>query len=434
MVRSPINMAFGCRRIVAVATCLLLGAASSTAQTIGFTTGTLNGKVTDESGAALPAVTVVASGAAMMGSRTNVTDAAGRFEVSFVPPGEYTLVFSLSPEFRQVIRKGIVVNLGGTTTVDEVLVLAVAQTVEVLDQSPLVDRSNTAIGVSHNLRQLTDLPGSRSSAAIIDATPGIELTRFDVGGSAGPAGGPFSAYGTGGLNRPTIEGIAITGYNPLGFTLDYGSFEHAAVRLGAHGPEWPWPGVALQVVTKSGGNQPRGSLYLDYEHRNWQALNIDEDQIARNVNFGIDLPADANRLWSYRDANVDGGGPVSKDRLWWYVSVRDQESSARQVSFPIKPVSAQVTNLGGKLTAQTGGNRRFVAFGQATRNHQPTRLDGYLRPAASVNEKEDSTSDQIAQGGVWCAVASPGFRRSPTAEPEGALGADPEFPPHRPVS
>jgi carboxypeptidase family protein len=402
MIRSSIGMAYRGQFVIALVSCLLLVATSSTAQTVGATTGALDGKVTDQTGAPLPGVSVVASGAAMMASRTSVTDASGRYEVSFVPPGEYTLVFSLPPEFRQVIRKGIVVNLGWTTTVDEVLVLAAEQTVEVLGQSPLVDRSNTSIVVSHNVRQLSDLPASRSSAAIIDATPGVELTRFDVGGSAGPAGGPFSAYGTSGLNRPTIEGIAITGYNPLGFTLDYGSFEHAAVRLGAHGPEWPWPGVALQVVTKSGGNQHRGSMYLDYEHRSWQAFNIDEDQIARNPQFATDLPArEANRLWSYRDANVDGGGPVRKDRLWWYLSVRDQESSARHVSFPVKPVSARVTNLGGKLTAQTGGSKRFVAFGQTTWNHQPTRLEGYLRPAASVNEKEDSTSDQIAQGGLW---------------------------------
>src|SRR5262245_50298951 len=143
MVRSPIGMTYRGRLIVAVAICLLLGAASSMAQTVGATTGALDGKVTDQSGAALPGVTVVASGAAMMASRTSITDAAGRYEVSFVPPGEYTLVFSLPPEFRQVIRKGIVVNLGGTTTVDEVLVLAVAQTVEVQGQSPLIDRSNT---------------------------------------------------------------------------------------------------------------------------------------------------------------------------------------------------------------------------------------------------------------------------------------------------
>ena len=141
----------------------------------------------------------------------------------------------------------------------------------------------------------------------------MQLTRFDVGGSAGANGVPFSAYGTSGLNRPTIEGIAITSSNPLGFTLDYGSFEHAAVRLGAHGPEWPWPGVAIQFITKSGGNRHSGSVYLDYEPRDWQAFNIDEDQIQRRAQFAADLPArEANRRWSYRDANVDAGGPVRR--------------------------------------------------------------------------------------------------------------------------
>jgi hypothetical protein len=392
------------RQAIAVwfALIVLISAAPTSAQTVGATTGALNGWVTDASGAGLPGVTVVASGTGLIRPRPAVTDARGRYEFPAVPPGDYTLVFSL-PAFSRVSREDIRVNLGETTTVDQVLDLAARQeTVVVPGRSPVLDRSGTAIAVSLDARQLADLPASRSSSAIIDATPGVQLTRFDVGGSAGPAGGPFSAYGQAGLNRPTIEGISITGYNPLAFTLDYGSFEHVAVGLGAHGPEWPWPGVVVNVITKSGGNRPSGSLYVDYEPRNWQAFNIDEDQIRRGAQFAADLRAEeANRLWSYRDVNVDTGGPLRKDRLWWYLSLRNQETSSRLVSFPVAPVSTRITNLGGKGTAQSSANSRFVVFGQTTRSHQPIRLDGFLRPTASINLSEDSTTNQIAQGSVW---------------------------------
>lgn len=323
------------RLILALAGCLLVGAASSAAQTLGATTGALNGTVTDQGGAVLPGVTVVASSPAMMRPRPTMTDTHGRYEVPAVPPGEYTLVFSL-PNFGQKVREGIRVNLGATATVDEVLeVAALQEAVVVSGKSPIVDRSGTSIAFSLEAQQLADLPASRSSSAIIDATPGVQLTRFDVGGSAGPGGGPFSAYGTSGPNRPTIEGIAITSYNPLGFTLDYGSFEQVAVRLGAHGPEWPWPGVAINIITKSGGNRHSGSVYLDYEHRGWQAFNIDEGQIQRGAQGGVNSPArEANRLWSYRDANVGVGGPIRNDRLWWYLSLRNPRDGCETGEFP----------------------------------------------------------------------------------------------------
>ncbi len=388
--------------VITLAGALFVSVASATAQTIGATMGALNGRITDQTGAVLPGVTVVASSPAMMGSRRIVTDAQGRYEVPVVPPGEYTLAFSL-PGFNGKIRKGIRVNLGETATVDEELNLAsVSDVVVVSGKSPVIDRSGTAIAYSPEARQLADLPASRSPMAILEATPGMQIVRFDVAGSNGPSGGGSSAYGMGGPHRPTIEGITIARYNGLGFTLDYGSLEHVSVGLGAYGPEWPWPGVAIQFVTKSGGNQHRGSLYLDYLQRAWQAFNIDADQIALGVQGGGGLrPREVNRQWSNRDANVDAGGPISTDRLWWYVSVRDQEMAARQVNYAVGPRRTHVTNGGGKITALAAGNSRVVVFAQTTRNHQPERQDGFLRPAAAINLHKGSTSNQLAQGGVW---------------------------------
>jgi Carboxypeptidase regulatory-like domain/TonB dependent receptor len=390
------------RLVLAFAGALLVGG-NAGAQTIGATTGAINGKVSDKTGAVLPGVTVEASSAAMMGSRPILTDAQGRYEFRAVPPGEYTLKFSLAG-FARKVRDGIRVNLGETATVDEVLDLASRQeeVVVLAGRSPVVDRSGTALAHSFDVRQLADLPAARSAGAVTQATPGIQLTVFEGGASVGPGGGPFTAYGTPGVYRPTIEGIVVTRGFPLGFSLDYGSFEHVAVTLGAHGPESPWPGVGLQVVTKSGGNAHRGSMYLDYLHRAWQAFNIDDDQIARGMQGGIEFrPEELNRHWSARDANVDIGGPIRRDRLWWYLSLRDQNMQARQPRFPVKPLETHLTNAGGKITALAKGGGRVVVFAQATRNHQPTRLDGYVRPATAINLYEDSTSNQVAQGSVW---------------------------------
>ena len=74
----------------------------------------------------------------------------------------------------------------------------------------------------------------------------------------------------------------------------------------------------MQVITKAGGNQYRGSLYAGFEDDRWQARNIDADQIARGAASATGFePGEANRLDAYRDLNGDIGGFVRKDRLWW---------------------------------------------------------------------------------------------------------------------
>ncbi len=76
-----------------------------------------------------------------------------------------------------------------------------------------------------------------------------------------------------------IEGINLSGISSTGLTLNFGSFEEVVVGTAAHGPEWPLPGVQMQIVVKSGGNQYHGSVYADYENRALQSFNIDADQI-----------------------------------------------------------------------------------------------------------------------------------------------------------
>jgi hypothetical protein len=133
--------------------------------------------------------------------------------------------------------------------------------------------------------------------AILAATPAVQVARIEVGGSSGDAGGLYSAYGTLGANRPMVEGIQVAGISATGFTLDYGSFEEVSVLTAAHGAEWSAPGVHMQFVAKSGGNQYRATLYADYENRGWQSFNIDESQIRREGQGGGALtPREANRV------------------------------------------------------------------------------------------------------------------------------------------
>jgi hypothetical protein len=393
--------------LVSFLACFALHASTAAGQTVGAMTGAINGAVTDSTSAALPRVTIVISSAALMGTRTTVTNGEGLYRFPALAPGEYTLVFTLNG-FKAVRREGIHVALGFTATVDVELQIATLQENVIVERnSPVIDKQSTAIGATFDARQLADLPSARSMWAIQAATPAVYVARFDLSANATGPGGAFSAYGTAGFNRPMVEGISVTGINPTGFTLDYGAFEEVSVGTAAHGPEWHAPGVSMQFVSKSGGNHYRGTVYADFANKDWQSLNIDEGQVGRGAQGGIGLsPRDGNRLWSYNDINADVGGFIKPDTAWWYFSVRAQEISARQVNFPVKPLRTSLANYSGKATYQITRRNKLIAFAQRGRNHQPNRLDPFgptgstVGPATAINESAESTMEQLAWGWV----------------------------------
>ena len=236
----------------------------------------------------------------------------------------------------------------------------------------------------------------------------VQLSPLDFGSTTGILAGPQSAYGKNSSPRHTVEGIIVTGIFGSGFTLDYGSFEEVSVLAGAHGAEWPTPGIHTQFVTKSGSNRYRGTMYADYENSRWQSFNVDDGQVRRLAASGGGLSArEANRRRNYRDLNADVGGYVIKDKLWWYASLRDQEVSSRLVNFPVKPHLTRLTNYGGKATYRVAPGHTLVAYGQRGLNHQPYRLDPFgpagseLSAETAIHETEDSTADQRNAGWVW---------------------------------
>jgi len=377
------------------------------AQTVASTAGAITGTITDASGAVLSGVTIAISGVALMGTRTTTSSSEGLYRFPAVAPGEYSLVFTRQG-FKKATLDGIHVDLGFTATVDVQLGLGmVEEDVTVIGGSDVVDTRSTASGANFNARQLSDLPTSRSMFAILSATPAVHVARIEVGGSSGDSGA-YAAYGTLRANRPMVEGISVTGIGQTGLSLNFGSFDEVSVGTAAHGPEWPLPGVQMQFIVKSGGNDYHGSVYGDYENKALQSFNIDEDQIGRGAQGGPGLPPrEANRLWSYHDINADLGGYLTRDKAWWYFSSREQDVAARVVNFPVKPLRTQLVNYSGKMTYLLSPNNKLIAFGHAGRNHQPNRLDpfgpvgGGLTATTALNESEESTTEQLGWGWIW---------------------------------
>ena len=367
------------------------------------TGGAINGRVTDATDAVLPGVTVTISSEALMGTQSAVTTEGGLFRFPVVPPGEYTLAFVL--DGFETITQRAYVSIGFTATVNAELGIAIVKdTVVVERRAPVVDRQSTAVSTSFTAYQLGNLPGARSMGAILGATPAVQMTRFDVGGNT-ELTGIYGAYGTFGQNRPTVEGIGVSGLLPYGVTLDFGSFEEVSVGTGAHNPEWGLPGVQMQFITKSGGNRYRATLYADYENRHWQSFNIDAGQIARGARGGNGLePRDSNRMWSYRDVNADVGGYRQEGRhLVVFVSARSRRFDAPG-QLPGQTISNaylehhRQDDLSGDRSRQTD---RLCA-GRTQPSAKPSWsfwTSGWRSgPTTAVHQAEDPTSEQL--GGV----------------------------------
>ena len=398
------------------AVCLLLTAAVSAGQTVGNTDGAIVGTITDRTGGHLSGVVVTIGGPALMGSRSDVSVEDGSYRFHALPPGRYTLKFSLS-KFKTETRDEIQVTLGSTVTVPVILdVESREEQLQVLVDIRALDQRDTSLATRMDAARLAELPGSRSMAAILAATPAVQLTRFDVGGSTTFAPGPYSAYGIAGFNRPMLEGISLSNLLPLAFSLDYGSFDQVWVGKGAYTPDWPTPGVHLQIVTKSGGDRYRGSLYAAYEDQRWQAHNIDEEQVALGApSISVASRREANRLDSYYDVNADVGGFIRKQRLWWYVSGRDQRVGATRVTFPMAPIETRASSVTGKAELRLNDRHHLVLFGQRGHGSQPIRLDGFFG-AEPFNESEASTANQRSQGLVWKAEWNAAFTQNLFAE------------------
>jgi len=385
--------------VPAVVLVLLLGvAASAFAQTVSTTTGAINGKITDTTGAVMPGVTVTITSPSMQGTRTDTTGADGVYRFSAIPPGEYQVKYELAG-FETVIREGLRVGLGFTATVNiELRVARLAESVTVSGQSPVVDVATTKTSTNFDAQQLSSLPNARDFWSILAAAPAIQMQRIDVGGSAAGTQTGYSTYDTkSDQHRPMVEGIVNTeGTNAAGFYYDYGSVEEVSITTGGNTPEMPWAGVMSQFIAKSGGNTYHGKLYADYENENIQSRNIDAAQEKLGVKGGGGLSAtDLNRLHSYHDLNGDVGGFITKDKLWWYSSLRDQDAQSLLPNFPVKPFETHLQNVTGKGTYSVNPNNKIVAFAQWGLKQQPNRLDTFLVPATTaIHNSADSTWNQ----------------------------------------
>lgn len=376
-----------CALIVALLMSLPLSAQS--------TTGTINGRVSDASDAVIPGVSVTLTSPVIQGSQNVITDEAGTYRFILLPPGTYALKYEL-PGFKTVLREGIIVQGSRTVTLPITLdVATVAETVTVSGESPVVDVQNATIGVAFNTTLLRDLPNQRDVWAVLGQTPGITMTRFDVGGSTAGTQTGYRGYGISGQQWITVDGVSTTegAGTGAGMYYDYGAFAEITVQAAANSAEVALAGVYTNTVMKTGGNQIRGQAYLDWEDKSFQGDNITQALKDQGL-------TQSDKFARYNDFNFNAGGPFKKDKFWWFASIKDQYIG---LTTPLNKSATDLTG-GGTFSTRLGGvsaklNYQLTPKNQLAWSMQRTTKGQPFRNGQGANAKNyiiDSTQNEQA--------------------------------------
>ena len=284
------------------------------------TAQSLAGTVRDTSGAVLPGVTIEASSPALITKvRTGVTDETGQYRIPDLPPGTYKVTFTL-PGFATVVREGVELSGGGVMTIGaEMRVGELEESITVTGESPVVDVQTARQQMVIDGDIVRALPASRSYGNYIAAIPAIQATGF--GGGAATINNFFSARGgrsTEGLIQ--LDGMNVgapgNGGGVSGYLYDMSNSSEVQVAISGGLGEADRGGPAFNIIPKTGGNTFSGTGFTSYAGKWGQSSNID-DYLRSLTDFG-EQPA---LIKSY-DANIAVGGPILRDRVWFYGNSR----------------------------------------------------------------------------------------------------------------
>ena len=371
---------------------------AATAHGQGTDTGSLRGRITDNTGAALPGVSVTAaSGAVMGGSLVAVTSEEGIYRFPALPPGLYTVRMELAG-FAPAVIEGIRITVGLGLTLDRQLGLAnVQESVTVVGESPIVDTRNTEAGATVTKEILEMVPSSRDLWNTVQQVPGLVVPRENVGGFESTQLSAMSVHGSGASAvQHNVNGIDMTLMHQDNLGAGYMStdaFEEVQVSTSGISAEHSRGGLIINQVVRSGSNQLRGSTAFYYENDSTMSANVDDDLRSRGV------LSEGSPLDELRDFSAQLGGPIAHDRLWFFAAFRQYNVLPFVLNCFLADGSqctneARLRNYTGKLNAQAGPANRFLFFYEWGQKFMPNRdISQFIRPEASY--KQDGAHEII---------------------------------------
>ncbi len=285
----------------------------------------VTGVVRDSSGAVLPGVTVEAASPALIEKvRTVVSDGNGQYRIVDLRPGSYSITFALAG-FNTVKREGVELSGSMTASINaEMRVGAVQETITVTGSTPIVDVQSVQQQRVLTKEIIDTLPTGRTTINVATLIPGMQLsTTFsgegqDVGGSTGEVQQTLAIHGSrGGDMRRMMDGLSMQsqGTSVSAFAPNSGMIQEVTVDTAAGSAEQPASGVRMNIVPREGGNRFSGSFFASGTNEHLQGDNIDQELLDR----GLISTSSVKSNW---EVNPAFGGPLKRDRLWFFASGR----------------------------------------------------------------------------------------------------------------
>ena len=285
--------------------------------------GTIAGVAKDTSGAVLPGVTVeVASPALIEKVRSSVTDASGVYQITSLRPGTYTVSFSLAG-FSTVKREGLELSAGFTATVNgELRVGTLSETITVSGASPVVDTQSARTQSVLSRETLDVLPTAKNFQGLAALTVGATGQSRETGGDRGE-----SLFGIGihnaGAGLPMIDGMSFGGtYGSVHrFAVNQLAVQEAVLETSGGSASSESGGLNVNIISKDGGNRFTAAFETEGTNKSFQSSNLTDELRKR----GLVQP---NRTKSIYEVSGAFGGPIKRDKLWFFTATRFQGAKA----------------------------------------------------------------------------------------------------------
>ena len=292
--------------------------------------GSIAGVVKDPSGAVLPGVTVEAASPALIEKvRTAVTDGQGQYKIVELRPGTYTVTFTLTG-FSTFKREGIELSGGFTATINpEMRVGSLEETITVAGATPIVDTQSVRTQTVMTRATLDALPYAKTFASFTNMVPGVSggqatatgTPTRDVGGSLGevPLGLTIHGSDPGLTSVDGVRTVSMAGADWRRLNISDLYVQEMVVETG-NGTAEAWTGgVNFNVVMKDGGNAFHGVGNGSYTGKGLQSSNLTDELKARGLNS-------ATKQRYLYDVGAGIGGPIVKDKLWFFFTPRRWEN------------------------------------------------------------------------------------------------------------
>ena len=344
----------------------------------------LGGTVQDASGGVLPGVVVEASSPVLIEKvRTTSSDGNGRYLLVDLRPGVYRLTFSLQG-FTTVIREAVEVSGNQTITINaDMRVGGVQETITVTGETPVVDVQSTRRIATIDNDTVAQIPIARGYGNILATVPGIQISGAGGTTSAtGIAPSFFTANG-GNSNEGRVQiagmnvGSAFNGGGVAAFNYPVAESQEIQVTVSGGLGEADTGGPAMNIIPREGGNSFAGTLFLSEAGKWSQGDNLTDE--LRSPPINITQPAGLIHNW---DRSVSLGGPLLRDRVWFYGTVRSNGTENNVLGNNLTTYAN--LNAGNQNSWVYAPDRSTDIRGATSAEQAAIRLTGQLTPRNKV--------------------------------------------------